>query len=254
MLNEAGKVEITRTGESAPLTITIDPGNHRLKVSKQGFELFVKEFEIESGGKLQLTAKLIPLEEKQTVALTKPDSLMRPAPEVGIRKPLAFETSEFSAWVEVIAALSAEEQVVAVSQKLSELNPGFDGKLTDQSGNAAPRIMKGVVTELRFAADKVTDLSPVRALPKLNALSCFSISGKGLLSNLSPLKGMSFTSLNFAGTRVSDLSPLHEMKLTTLSCFATRISDLTPLRGMKLRGLNCAATYVSDLSLCDNNE
>ena len=49
-----------------------------------------------------------------------------------------------------------------LAKKLQELNPGFDGKVTDWDGNGAPKIENGVVTELSFLADNVTDISPVR--------------------------------------------------------------------------------------------
>ena len=61
------------------------------------------------------------------------------------------------AWLKQVAALPAEKQVEAVAAKLKELNPGFDGKVTH-------KIEGGVVTELSFVTDKVTDISPVRAL------------------------------------------------------------------------------------------
>ena len=45
-----------------------------------------------------------------------------------------------------------------------ELNPGFDGKVAGYDGKGTPKIENGVVTELSFLADNVTDISPVRAL------------------------------------------------------------------------------------------
>ena len=68
VLNEEGKVEITRKGEKGPITISVVPGKHRLKVQKDGFEFFTQDFEIESGGKQSITAKLVPLEEEPVVA------------------------------------------------------------------------------------------------------------------------------------------------------------------------------------------
>jgi serine/threonine protein kinase/Leucine-rich repeat (LRR) protein len=250
VLNESGKIEITRKGEKDPITISVDPGKHRLKVGKEGFELFTQDFSLESGGKQQLTAKLVPLEEKLAYGVTKPvpGVVTKSAPAIGVKKPLAFEAPGFDEWVNEVAALTAEKQVEAVSRKLVELNPGFDGKLTDSSGNDMPKIENRVVTELGFAADKVSDISPVRALSGLKALFCYSKSGSGRLSDLSPVKGMSLATLKCANTKISDLSPLQGMKLKSLSCYSTRISDLSPLRGMKLTRLNCAVTNVSDLS------
>jgi len=58
---------------------------------------------------------------------------------------------------------SAEKHVEAVAAKLKELNPGFDGKVMH-------KIENGVVTELGFVADNVTDIAPVRALEGLKTL------------------------------------------------------------------------------------
>ena len=52
MANEAGKVEITRQGEKGPITISVVPGKHKLKVEKDGFVVITKKIsEIEAGGK-----------------------------------------------------------------------------------------------------------------------------------------------------------------------------------------------------------
>jgi hypothetical protein len=153
--------------------------------------------------------------------------------------------------------------VEAVSKKLVEWNPGFDGKLTRGVEN-------GVVTEVQFITDNVTDISPVTALIGLKGLACYgSGEGKGKLSDLSslmgmqltalgcyntkvsnlmPLKGMPLTKLRFSDTPVLDMLPLTGMKLTMLGCEDTPAFDLSPLRGMPLRTLYCCNTEVLDLS------
>jgi Leucine-rich repeat (LRR) protein len=131
--------------------------------------------------------------------------------------------------------------VEAVAKKLRELNPGFDGKVV-------PVIENGVVTELRFSADNVMDISPVRALAGLRDLDCSSFDGSGKLVDLSPLKDMKLEVLNCSGTQVSDLTPLKGMPLMHLYCGATQVSDLTPLEGMPLVVLYCGGTQVSDLT------
>ncbi len=50
-----------------------------------------------------------------------------------------------------------EEHVKAVSKKLMELNPGFDGKVQSH-------IQDGFVRNLQFITKNVADISPVRAL------------------------------------------------------------------------------------------
>jgi eukaryotic-like serine/threonine-protein kinase len=168
------------------------------------------------------------------------------------------------AWVEKVQDLPPEKQVEEVAAELTRRNPGFDGKVTSS-------VFDGKVKILGFFTDKVTDLTPVRALPDLGELDCQeSVKWKSRLSDLSPLKGMKLTVLTcvapkladltplkdipltylaFGNTQVSDLSPLKGMLLTTLGCTGgAKVSDLSPLRGMKLESLDCSGTAVSDLS------
>jgi formylglycine-generating enzyme required for sulfatase activity/serine/threonine protein kinase/Leucine-rich repeat (LRR) protein len=155
----------------------------------------------------------------------------------------------FQAWMKTVAAMPAEQQVEAVSKKLMELNPGFDGKLTGGSRIGSPKIEKGVVTEFGFFTDNVTDISPVRALVGLRILSCDgSTPGKGRLSDLSPLQEIKLTHLSCSHSRVADLSPLKGMPLTDLHFPVTQVTDLSPLTGMPLTELNCGSTKISDLS------
>jgi serine/threonine protein kinase len=156
----------------------------------------------------------------------------------------------FEAWMQTVATMPAEKQVEALSKKLMELNPGFDGRMTGGDRFVPPRIENGVVTELGFVTDNVTDISPVRALHRLRVLTCSgtSFTRPGKLADLSPLKGMRLTKLGCSDTQVSDLSPLHGMPLTWLGCGATNVFDLTPLKGMQLATLWCSTTQVSDLS------
>ena len=113
-----------------------------------------------------------------------------------------------------------------------------------------PTIENGVVTTFEFLADNVTDLSPVRALGSLRHLDVHGGStGQGKLVNLSPLAGMTLTSLHIYSTRVSDLSPLQGMKLTGFHCSGTLVADPSPLKGMPLAFLNAGGTRISDFSL-----
>ncbi len=158
-------------------------------------------------------------------------------------------TPAFQAWLKQVAAMPAERQIQAVSRKLMELNPGFDGKVNDSLERGPPRIENGVVTDFAFFTDNVTDISPVRALVGLRTLNCNgSDKGRGTLSDLSPLKGMTLHYLSCGVTQVSDLSPLQGMPLTKLYCNATQVSDLSPLQGMSLKKLSCSYTKVFDLS------
>src|SRR5262249_9129385 len=91
-----------------------------------------------------------------------------------------------AAWLQEVAALSADKQVKAVAAKLKERNPDFDGELT-------PTIDAGAVTGLRLATDEVKDISPLRALTGLRTLRCGVREGansRSPLADLSPLKNM----------------------------------------------------------------
>ena len=159
-----------------------------------------------------------------------------------LSKKVEILPADFDGWMKHVATLSAEEQVVAVAARLRQLNPGFDGHVTN-------KIENGAVTAIQFVSDHATDISPVRALIGLENLGCFgSERGKGQLADLTPLKGMRLTELHCHSTKVADLSPLEGMPLTILLCNATQVSDLSPLKGMKLKRLNCGETHVSDLS------
>lgn len=158
-------------------------------------------------------------------------------------KKLGFQTPGFDQWVKGVTAMPAAKQVEALSKKLVELNPGFDGKVT-------PDISNGVVRSLQFVTDNVTDISPVQVFTNLKYLDC-SGSGinQGALADLTPLRGMKLTNLNFSMTNVSDLTPLNGMPLVALIFGASLVSDLSPIDGMKLENLECQSTQVSDLSV-----
>jgi len=164
-------------------------------------------------------------------------------------KKLGFQMPGFDQWVKDVAAMPAEQQVEAVSKKLVELNPGFDGKLTDYDGKGTPKIENGVVAAAGIVTDNVTDISPIRALVGLTRLDCAGGGHlTGRLSDLSPLHGLPLTGLGILNTQVSDLSPLKEMPLAHLHCGNTPVSDLSPLEGSRLTTLICDATGVTDLS------
>ena len=155
-----------------------------------------------------------------------------------------------------VATMPAEEQLKAVAKKLRELNPGLEGKLTGIEGNSkfegqgTPRIENGVVTEVWFYSDGVTDISPIRALVGLKVLNCRGTGdvNKNKFSDLSPLQGLKLTKLICDHTKITDLSPLAQMPLTILDCASTPLASLSPLKGMPLTMLWCNGTLVSDLS------
>jgi hypothetical protein len=228
VLNEKGEIEISDRSGKQQLAISVDSGKHKIKVEKNGYSFFAQDFEIETGGTASIRATLIP----QVKPIT------------------SFNDPAFKQWMKTVAALPAEQQVEAVSKKLIELNPGYDGRVTSADGSGTPKIISGVVRELGFLSDNVTDISPVRALPGLKGLNCCGSSWQRVsnLTDLSPIKGMALTKLDCGATQVSDLSPLKGMQLTELNGSFTKISDLSPLRGLPLTKLDLRVSHVRDLS------
>lgn len=146
------------------------------------------------------------------------------------------------AWVKRVQTLPPEEQVKEVAAELKRRNPKFDGKV-------GQHIEQGAVVRFTVNADNLTDLSPVRALTRLSVLSCSgTATAKGILADLSPLRGMSLTELHCAHTPVRDLSPLRGMKLVAMDFQRSAVEDLSPLVGMPLERLAFQYVPVRDLS------
>jgi Leucine-rich repeat (LRR) protein len=166
--------------------------------------------------------KLVPLEKSAVVEA------------VAGGKP--WESPAFQRWMKDVAAMPAEKQVEAVSKKLMELNPGFDGKVSKPDDESSPPVVQdGNVVELQIFFDKVADFSPLRALPELRLLHCYSNTRTQRL-DLSPLHGMRIRSLK-TGHGIVDLSAVKGLLLSDLACFASGITDLTPISGMPLHTL-----------------
>jgi len=153
----------------------------------------------------------------------------------------------FPQWIAQVQAMPAEEQIEAVSKKLVELNPGFDGVVTGVGGKRTPKIENNVVTEFGVSTNDVTDISPVRALVGMKRFQCSPRTSQSKISDLSPLKGLPLLYLNCADTNVSDLSSLQGMPLTHLYCSSTRVSDLSLFSGTPLITLDCHTTPLSTL-------
>jgi hypothetical protein len=152
-------------------------------------------------------------------------------------------------WEKSVATLPADEQVEAVTRRLNDRNLRFT-RPGDPPIPVEATIRDGVVTGLRINTDRVEDLSPVRALTRLESLECCGSADRmGMVADLSPLRGLPLRSLVFSDNQVIDLSPLRAMPLKLLG-FRRNISvkDLAPLRGMPLEFLECSHTGVADLS------
>jgi serine/threonine protein kinase len=179
------------------------------------------------------------LRDKRTLI----ESLPAPVP-----LPAAEPEKTEETWIQSIRSLAPEEQVRQVVYRLKERNPGYDGRETHEIRNNS-------VTVITFSALRVTDLSPLRAFPKLSQLACEGAYDEksqevriGELSDLAPLRGLPLEGINIRMTRVTDLSPLSGMRLRRINFSATRVSDLAPLRDMPIEILEGWESDIHDLS------
>lgn len=272
VLNQEGKVEVTRKGDTSPIKISIQPGQHRIKVQKDGFELFTDSFEIKSGNTESISAKLVPLKKAVVPAASA----------------VKFSDSpDFTNWMQTVAAMPVEKQVEAINQKLKELNPNSN----PQDGSGPPVIRDGQVIECEIVTDNVSNLSPIRALHNLASLQLRSrtkllsqpldlspinglkihklvsvnqkldlstIKGLPLLelvcfgsanTDVTALSGMPLQLLFLSGNwELTNLQPLKGMRLTRFACDNSLVADLSPLSGMPLKSFTGHVTQVADLS------
>ena len=155
----------------------------------------------------------------------------------------------FPQWMKDVQTMSAEQQIEAVSKKLMELNPGFDGAIQNPYGGKNPRIENGEVVAVWVQCDHVQDISPVRVFSGLKNLSCWSSSPTiSKLSDISPLQELQLRQFNGSYTKISDLTPFQEMPLEILDLRETRIRNLSSLRGMPLRNLSIQLTKIENLT------
>ncbi|MBI3828979.1 MAG: protein kinase [Planctomycetes bacterium] len=141
-----------------------------------------------------------------------------------------------------ISALSPDEQIVRVMDKLKALNPGFDGKCENQA-------FAGKVTELKFDIAQVRDISPLRAFRGLTKLQMATEPPKrSPLADLSSLRGLPISYLQCDFANVTDLTPLQGMKLAALIMDCNPIADLCPIKGLPLTVLQVSWSKVRDLA------
>jgi serine/threonine protein kinase len=239
--------------EGKTLTIGVDPGKHKLVVRKGGFKAYSNSFEIGWGGTQTLSATLEPLDADKGVA-----SASTPSPGAG-STPVSqtdsqWDTPEFRQWLAEVKDLPAAKLLEAVSKKMVELNPGFDGKLAHPHANFSaqtPVIERGKVVEVGFASKEVTNLAPLRALGTLRSLVCVGTSEgneRGRLSDLTPLRGMEIERF-YADWNplLRDISPVVGPRLRELWIDETGVTDLSPLRGSAVTILNVALSGVTDI-------
>jgi Leucine-rich repeat (LRR) protein len=248
-------------------TLVVEVDDPAVSVTVDGGEVIitgagVKEIRLKPGQytvEASMDGKLV---SQELVTVTRNGrQVVRISKEAG---PVGRVSNVPDSWEKSVAALPPEQQVEVVARRLKELNPRFIGTVD-------PTIQGGVVTGLRINTDWLGDLSPVRALTRLESLECCgSIQRKGIVADLSPLRGLPLRRLICSDNQVIDLSPLRDMPLKQLGfarnlavndlaalkglplelldCSHTSVADLSPLKGMKLTKLWCDQTFVSDLA------
>ena len=145
------------------------------------------------------------------------------------------------AWERRVTALSPDEQVAVVVEKLKELNPGYDGYVRWTT-------KPGYVYTVDIVSDEIRDLSPVRVFSRLASLGILGTApGKGKVKDLRPLRGLPLTFLMLANQQVSDLEPARGMPVNVLIITNNPVEDLSPVQGMPLRSLQMQRTRVKSL-------
>jgi eukaryotic-like serine/threonine-protein kinase len=219
LVEQNGKI-VKTIDKKTGAEVVLHSGEYRLRLGQERKDI-------------KLSHERIQILRGQTVVATISGASKPPDPA-----PAANE----DAWCREVAQYPADKQVRVVLDKLRELNPKFS------DADARSVIRNGVVTELHLVAYYLTDLSPVRALKKLEQLSCDRPPHWApALVDLSPLRGLRLQSLSCQGTGVSDLSPLKGMPLRTLDVSGTRVSNLEPLHALPLRYLDISNTPVENL-------
>lgn len=66
VLNARNEIEIIRPGAEGKIVIFVDAGKHQLKITKDGYSSFAKDFEIASGEKSSIKATLSPIKTDKT--------------------------------------------------------------------------------------------------------------------------------------------------------------------------------------------
>ncbi|WP_020471496.1 protein kinase domain-containing protein [Zavarzinella formosa] len=142
-------------------------------------------------------------------------------------------------WERKTIGLPSAKLMEAVTQRLTQLNPGFDREIEYE-------VMDGVVIELKMQVEFVADISPIRVLTGLQKVA---LHGRhGIFQDITPLKGMKLTWLSIEESRIADISALKGMSLKYLNCHHNKILDLSPLKESKLEFLNCEYNPLEDLT------
>jgi len=102
VLDPEGKVEISRKNEKGILAVAVEPGEHLLKVDKDGFEFFTQGFSIKKGGKKTIQVRLEPAVEagaRPPVAAEAEHAAPQPPPATGTQPPAVATAKPSPKWL-----------------------------------------------------------------------------------------------------------------------------------------------------------
>ncbi len=123
VFSEDGRLEITRKGDTE-LEISIDPGKHRLRLLREGTEVFAKEFAIASGGREVIVAKFLPNDNAPIPLLSSGDSTTLDA---GENKLLAISAKSKQNNVQPKMGYSISDELLP--KELAEVRVNFNGDI-----------------------------------------------------------------------------------------------------------------------------
>jgi serine/threonine protein kinase/Leucine-rich repeat (LRR) protein len=215
VLNEEGKVVIERPGEKDAMTLSIDPGKHRLRLEKNGTEVYAKDFTIASGGKETIEASWKP-NESSSVAIadktTDPDR-------------------------------NAAQWVLGLGGRVTISSQGQETAVIERS--ALPTASFSVVTAEFPGVKQITDkmlvnLKDLQSLRFVN-LNYTSVTDAGLkhLASVTSLTSVSAWGTSVTGTGFGAFPP--ESRLDFISLYCAPVND---------RGLESIARLQNVRRLC----
>lgn len=170
VLDDTGEVETSKDGGAGKVTINVDPGRHRLVVTKEGFEDFGEAFDVAAGGRTEISARLVPVASSQAVAAV--------APVASGTQPQPTPASEVEAAKRAIgrANMAAERRAAAWAVKhaagLEVLTAG--GRKVIAAGGEPPQ-EDFAVTAIRFPQRVDWAQETLEFLPDLVALESLDV-------------------------------------------------------------------------------
>jgi hypothetical protein len=136
----------------------------------------------------------------KTLALVKPAGGDKPAAAPTGFPPLA------PTWMKALRGHGARRTSPGGGRRAEARNPEFNG-------DDNHRVVDDAVVQFGVTTDRITDLTPVAALPGLKRLYAMGSSEgfydnpQGVLSDLRPLRGLKLEFLSVAFNKVTDLTP-----------------------------------------------